>query len=109
MSDDGDRLPRELEYPFNLHLIADDLGVVHLFEQRHGVLREFGVLAEHGRGSLGHGWTPDCDDEQWEESCNNGQCRAGLMHERCTAACSAEVVWDAIGCWTPHAEHLKPT
>lgn len=105
-----DRFMRELDYPYNLHLTADSDCVVHLYEERNGELveRPF-VVARHGRGALGHGYTYDCDDEQQGEFCNNGQCRLGLNHNRCTAICSAEVVWDSIGCWTPGAPNIKST
>lgn len=59
----------------------------------------------HGVGSLGHGYvTGACGD-----SCNNGQCRQGLLHPRCGRDCSALVVWDATGApWTPGAANLQP-
>jgi hypothetical protein len=104
-----DRAMRAVDYPYNLHLTAGSDGVVRLYEQRDGELHEQPITAEHGRGALGHGYVYECDDDRWGEFCNNGQCRKGLMHDRCTAQCSAEVVWDAIGCWTPTAQNIQPT
>lgn len=59
----------------------------------------------HGVGSLGHGYVEgECDDR-----CNNGQCRAGELHDRCTPDCSAMPVWDLTGSpWAADAPNLQP-
>lgn len=61
----------------------------------------------HGVGSLGHGATPDCDI-LGGDNCNNGPCRQGLDHDRCTVECTALVVWDTRtgGSWQPDAPNL---
>jgi hypothetical protein len=100
----------ELNYPYNLHLLADGEGVVHLYEQRDGRLFEQPLSnARHGRGALGHGGAPECEQDQYGEFCNNGQCRSLLNHDRCTPQCSSEAVWDAFSCWRPGAPNLRET